>query len=115
MSGQHTNEYPDFIRNLPEADLPLPQAKGFLLGAPQAQAVFFEMPAGTQVPLHSHGDQWGTLISGRLSFTIGGQSHDFTSGDSYFVPSGVEHGGKAEEDCLVLEVFADADRWKPKA
>jgi hypothetical protein len=27
----------------------------------------------------------------------------------------VEHGGKAEEDCLVLEVFADADRWKPKA
>lgn len=110
----NTPPYPKFIKDLPQADLPIPGASGFILGAPQAQALFFEMPAGTEVPMHTHGDQWGIVVEGEFEFTIGDETHLFTTGDSYFVPSGAPHGGKMLKDSRIIEVFSDANRWKPR-
>ncbi len=110
----HTPPYPQFIKDLPQPDLPIAGATGYILGAPQAQALFFEMPAGAEVPLHSHGDQWGIVVEGEFRFTIGEDTFTFTAGDSYFVPAGVPHGGKMLKDSRIIEVFADADRWKPR-
>ena len=106
--------YPDFIKALPQADLPLEGVYGYILGAPQAQAVFFEMPAGLEVPPHAHGDQWGVVLAGELEFTVEGQTSHYKSGDSYFVPAGALHGGKALSHARILEVFADPNRWKPR-
>ncbi|KMY66704.1 hypothetical protein AAU61_16510 [Desulfocarbo indianensis] len=107
--------YPEFIKALPQADLPMAGVNGYILGAPQAQAVFFEIPAGSVVPEHAHGDQWGVVLAGEMEFTVAGQTRHCQTGDSYFVPAGAMHGAKTLSDCRILEVFADADRWKPRA
>lgn len=109
-----SSPFAEFIRNLPEADLPLPGAKGFLLGGPQAQAVFFELEAGAKIPIHTHGDQWGVVVRGEIDFTIDGVKQTRVSGDYYFVPGGAPHGGEVKQDSFIVEVFSDADRWKPK-
>ncbi len=106
--------YPDFIKALPQADLPMAGVNGYILGAPQAQAVFFEIPAGTAIPDHSHGDQWGVVLAGEVDLTIEGQTRRCTVGDSYFVPAGKVHSARVLTDARILEVFADADRWKPR-
>lgn len=111
----NTPPYPEFIKSLPQADLPMPGASGCILGAPEAQALFFSLPAGTEIPLHSHGDQWGIVVEGEMRFTIGQQTQIFTAGDSYYIPAGVEHGGVMLTDARIIEVFDDPERWKPRA
>ncbi len=107
--------FADFIQALPQADLPMAGVTGYLLAAPQAQAVFFQIPAGSQVPPHSHGAQWGVVVKGSFDFTIDGQTNSYKPGDSYFVPAGAVHSANFVEDCLIIEVFADAQRYKARA
>lgn len=107
--------YADFIRALPQADIPMPGVRGHLLAAPQAQAVFFEIPAGKTVPPHSHGAQWGVVVAGEFEFTVDGVPRVYKRGDSYFVPAGSVHSAVFNTDCLIIEVFADADRYKARA
>ena len=106
--------FPSFIEALPQAELPLPGVKGYILGAPQAQAVFFVIPAGTEIPLHTHGDQWGVVVEGEIDFQIGEQRRVYRRGDSYFIPAGTPHGGKVLREARIIEVFAEPDRWKPR-
>jgi quercetin dioxygenase-like cupin family protein len=114
MNPPDKKTYPDFIKNLPQADLPLPDAVGHLLSGSQAQVVFFELPAGMTFPPHSHNAQWGVVVSGKLELNIGGDNRLRQPGDSYFVPDQVEHSAKILEDSLVLEVFADPNRYQEK-
>ncbi len=107
--------YPDFIKALPRADIPMPGVTAHLLAAPQGQAVFFELPAGSSVPPHSHGAQWGIVVSGELELTIGGETKIYTAGDSYYVGEGVEHSATVLTDCRAIDVFADPNRYAPKA
>lgn len=108
-------DYAEFIKALPQADLPLAGVIGHLLAGAHGQVVFFELPAGTKVPPHSHGAQWGIVVKGQFEFVIDGQPHLFQRGDSYFVPAGAVHSADFIEDCLIIEVFADADRYKARA
>ena len=114
MSAQEKKSYPDFIKNLPQADLPLPGAVGHLLSGPRAQVVFFEMPAGMRIPPHSHDAQWGVVVAGKLELNVGGDNRVRQPGDSYFVPAQVEHSAVILEDALILEVFADPKRYQEK-
>lgn len=65
------------------------------------------LEAGAVVPEHAHPhEQMGLLISGRLEFTIGGQTRTLGPGDRWSIPGGVPHrvvavGGPA----LALDVF----------
>jgi quercetin dioxygenase-like cupin family protein len=106
--------YAQFIKNLPQADIPLDGVAGYILGGPTSQAVFFEIPAGTKIAPHSHGEQWGIVVSGELEFTMDGQTVKRNAGDSYLVPNGVEHSATMLTDCMVIEVFDVPDRWKPR-
>ena len=105
--------YPEFIKALPQADLPMQGVNGYILGGPTAQGVFFEIPAGSVVPEHSHGDQWGVVLAGEIEFTVEGEMRHCKTGDSYYVPAGAVHGAKTLTDARILEVFDDPNRWKP--
>ncbi len=106
--------YADFIRALPQANLPMPGITAFLLAAPQGQAVFFELPAGTSVPPHSHGAQWGIVVRGAIDLTIAGETRTCRAGDSYFIGEGVEHSATLKEPCWAIDIFADPKRYQPK-
>jgi quercetin dioxygenase-like cupin family protein len=105
--------FPQFIRDLPMVDSPLASLRGWMLQTQQALAMFYEIPAGVDVPEHAHGAQWGVVLQGSVEFTIGGETHTYERGDTYFVPDGVAHRAVISPGFVGIDVFADADRYRP--
>jgi quercetin dioxygenase-like cupin family protein len=67
----------------------------------------FRLQAGYPLPVHDHPqEQTGYLVSGRLRLTIGDETHDVASGDSWSIPGGVPHGAEVLEDAVAVEVFS---------
>lgn len=107
--------YPPIISTLPEADLPLAGVRGWLLQGEARQAVFFHLPPGTAVPEHAHGAQWGFVLQGEIELTIAGARRTYRKGDSYEVPAGALHAANCPAGALVLDLFADPDRYRAKS
>jgi quercetin dioxygenase-like cupin family protein len=69
---------------------------------------YVEIDAGGVVPEHSHPhEQAGYVLSGRVRFTIGGETRVLGAGDMFLIPPDVPHavsavGGPAR----VLDVFS---------
>lgn len=106
--------YPAMIASLPEADINQPGVTARLLQAEGKQIVFFDIEPIGQIPMHSHGAQWGIVVEGELNLTIGSETRLYTKGDSYFIPAGVPHGATVLSRVKVIDVFDQADRYKPK-
>jgi len=67
------------------------------------------MVEGWEGARHSHPhDQLVYVVLGRLRVSVGNQSFDVVSGDSFVVNGGVEHQASALEASLVLDVFTPA-------
>jgi quercetin dioxygenase-like cupin family protein len=63
---------------------------------------------GTGAP-HSHPHiQCSYVASGRFEMTIGGETRIIEPGDSYIVPSGMEHGALALEAGELIDAFTPA-------
>lgn len=107
--------YPEMITSWPEADIPFPGIRGWLSQAADHQIVFFDIKPVGVVPPHSHGAQWGVVLEGEMELTIGGDTHKYRSGDTYYIPDGVEHSAMFLSQVRVIDVFADRDRYKTKA
>ena len=65
-------ELPPFILGLPQADVPFDESmvKSHALSSKDGLLVFFEFMADFEVPAHSHGAQWGTVLEGELGLTV---------------------------------------------
>ena len=69
--------------------------------------VEFRLQKGAVLPMHEHPhEQTGYLVSGRLDLTIGGETRRQGPGDSWCIPGATEHGAKAIEDSVAVEVFS---------
>ena len=109
-----TAAFPEFITDLPEANIPFPGVKGWISQAPGHQIIFMDIePIGSVAP-HRHGEQWGIVVEGEMELTIGGVTHLYRAGDSYHIPADVEHSATFPTHVRVIDVFADADRYRPK-
>lgn len=106
--------FPEIIRSLPEADAPFQDIAVWLLRGPTASAIFVEARADSVVPEHSHGPQWGIVVSGELVLTIGGSTRTYHPGEEYFIPAGVRHGAELRAGVRVIDFFDDPDRYRPK-
>lgn len=114
MKEWNETPYPDMLRNLPEVDMPFKGIKAWLLQANTTQAVFFDIGPGCEVPPHCHCAQWGMVIEGEMTLTIGGETKTYKKGDWYYIPEGVEHGAVFRSRVFVLDVFDDPGRYKAK-
>lgn len=106
--------FPDLIRNLPEADVPVDGVRGWLMQGNGQQTVYFDILPGCEVPLHSHCAQWGIVVEGEMELTIGGETRRVGKGDWYYIPDGVEHGAKFDQRVNVIDVFDSNDRYHAK-
>ena len=106
--------YPEMIRGLPEVDVPVEGIRGWLLQAGSSQAVFFDIPAGLEVPPHSHCAQWGIVVEGEMSPTIGDQTRTYRAGDWYYIPEGTIHSATFSQRVHVIDYFDAPDRYLPK-
>ena len=69
--------------------------------------VEFRLQKGAVLPMHKHPhEQTGYLVSGRLDLTIGNDTRQQGPGDSWCIPGDTEHGAKALEDSVAVEVFS---------
>jgi mannose-6-phosphate isomerase-like protein (cupin superfamily) len=109
-----STEFPPFVRSLPEADLPFEGLRGWLAQSESSLLMFMESAVEVAVPEHSHGDQWGITIDGRIDLTIGGVLHTFTRGDSYFIPAGTPHRATIYPGFRAIDYFAERDRFRTK-
>jgi quercetin dioxygenase-like cupin family protein len=67
-----------------------------------------ELASGGVVAAHQHdNEQIGIVLSGSMSFTIGGETRSLRAGDTYNIPGGVVHHATAgPEGAVVVDVFA---------
>ncbi len=106
--------YCDTILDLPEADIPFPGVRAWISQAEDHQVCFFDIEPIGEVTPHSHGEQWGVVLEGRMKLTIGGVEKEYGPGDSYHIPAGVIHGATFLTKVRVIDYFADRERYKPK-
>jgi quercetin dioxygenase-like cupin family protein len=67
----------------------------------------FQLSKGSQLPRHSHPyEQTGYLIAGKMRFYIGKDVYVVEPGDSWCVPSNMEHQADILEDSVAIEVFS---------
>ncbi len=108
------SEFPSFVRSLPEADLPFEGLRGWLLQSDSGQVLFNESDSEVSVPDHSHGEQWGIVIEGKIEMTIGGQTMTYRRGDTYFIPAGAIHRARIYPGFRAVDYFADRSRYRPR-
>lgn len=114
MNAWDGTPYPEMIRELPEIDIPIEGIRGWLLQSDSKQAVFFDLKPIGEIPPHSHCAQWGIVLEGRMSLTIGDETKIYTKGDWYYIPEGVVHSATFLTRVQVIDVFDDGERYKPK-
>jgi quercetin dioxygenase-like cupin family protein len=106
--------FPEPIRNLPLADIPLEGLKAYLSQADSHQILFMEFSEDAQVPEHSHAAQWTAVVAGKIDLTIDGVERTYSKGDSVFIPKGAKHSGKIYAGYADVCFFDQKDRYKAK-
>jgi len=107
--------FPTFIRSLSEADLPFEGLRGWLLQSDSGQILFNESGIEVSVPEHTHGNQWGVVIDGKIELTMGDQTRTYSRGDTYFIPAGTVHRARIYPGFRAVDYFADRDRYRPRS
>ncbi|HLF08281.1 MAG TPA: cupin domain-containing protein [Dehalococcoidia bacterium] len=103
--------FPALVRNLPEADLPFDGLRGWLFQGELGQILFNESRTALAVPEHSHGDQWGVVLDGKIDLTIGADRQTYRRGDTYFIPDGTPHQARIYPGYRAIDYFADRNRY----
>lgn len=107
-------DFPDFVKNLPEIDLPFDGVRGWLIQGEKQQTVFVEFLVDVEVPEHAHGDQWEFPVAGRAELHREGGTEVYEAGDNFFVPAGQPHAATVYAGYRAMMVFDDPDRYRVK-
>jgi quercetin dioxygenase-like cupin family protein len=108
------DRFPDFVSALPEIEIPLPGARGWLIQGKEHQVVFIEFDQDVEIPEHSHAEQWEFTVAGKVVLHREGVSREYRSGDNFFIPAGVPHAGAISAGYKAIIVFNSRDRYKVK-
>jgi len=106
--------FPDPIKNLPEANIPLEGIKAYLSQSDTHQIIFMEFAKDVELPEHSHAAQIGIVLEGRIDLMIGGNKEAYTKGDRYYIPEGILHSGKIYAGYADITFFDEPDRYSRK-
>lgn len=108
--------FPEFIKAFPGIDVPFSEdvVQTAAVQSDAGLVAFFSFLKDMELPVHSHGAQWGTVVEGEIEFNIGGETKVYRAGDSYSIPAGVEHGALIKSGTRVIDVFEEANRYAIK-
>ena len=65
--------FPEIIKALPEADIPVDGVSAYISRGDLHQILFMEFENDIEIPEHSHGAQWGIVVTGEIELTIDGK------------------------------------------
>jgi mannose-6-phosphate isomerase-like protein (cupin superfamily) len=106
--------FPEPIRNLPVANIPLKGIKAYLSQSENHQILFMQFSEDVDLPEHSHATQVGIVLEGKIDIFIGGKNHTFSKGDRYYIPEGTRYSGKAYSGYADITFFAEPTRYAVK-
>lgn len=106
--------FPEPIKNLPEADIPLDGLKAYLSQSDDHQILFIQFDEDAEIPEHSHESQWGVVLEGRIDLTVEGVQQTYTKGDRIFVPKGAKHSAKVHAGYADISFFNQKERYERK-
>lgn len=106
--------FPQPIRDLPQADIPLEGIKAYLSQSDSHQIIFMEFGNDVDLPEHSHAAQIGFVLEGRIELTIDGKKTAYIKGDRYYIPEGVLHSGKIYAGYADITFFNEPNRYSRK-
>ena len=65
------------------------------------------LTAGSKMPEHQHPQEQAVhILSGRMKLIVNGTPHELTTGDTFYLASGVPHGVETMEETRVLDTFS---------
>jgi quercetin dioxygenase-like cupin family protein len=106
--------FPQPIKNLPEADIPLDGVTAYLSQADTHQILFMEFEKDVSLPEHTHAAQVGIVLEGKIELVIDGKSRCLSRGDRYYIPRGVKHSAKIHAGYADIAFFDEPNRYSPK-
>lgn len=108
--------FPIQVDTLPSVDIPFPPevVTSRAIRSNDGLVVFFTFHQDVELPAHSHGDQCGMVLQGRIDLTLDGVERTFSSGESYDIPAGTVHGAKVHAGSTIIDIFAEPDRYPLK-
>ncbi len=83
--------FPEPIRNLPQADIPIKGLKAFLSQSDSHQILFMQFDKDVELPEHSHAAQVGIVLEGKIDLVIEGKGQTYFKGDRYHIAAGEKH------------------------
>lgn len=106
--------FPKPIANLPEADIPIEGIRAYLSQSGAHQILFMEFSKDVELPEHSHADQVGIVLEGKIDLTIDGKQQTCKKGDRYYIAEDVLHSAKIYAGYADITFFDEPDRYSPK-
>ena len=106
--------FPEPIRNLPKADIPLDGITAYLSQSDTHQILFMQFEKDADLPEHAHAAQMGIVLEGKIELVIDGEKQCFTKGDRYYIPEGVKHSGKIYAGYADITFFNEPNRYSKK-
>lgn len=106
--------FPEPIRNLPEADIPIEGIEAYLSQAAEHQVIFMQFDRDVDLHEHAHAAQVGFVLRGRIEMTIDGVARTYHEGDIYHIPENVRHSGRIHAGYADITFFASPDRYRAK-
>jgi len=106
--------FPEPIRNLPEADIPLKGVKAYLSQSGNHQIIFMEFAEDVELAEHSHAAQVGIVLEGKIDLVIGGEKRTYVKGDRYHIPAGVTHSAMIHASYADITFFNEPSRYRAK-
>jgi len=108
------DQFPEFISQLPEVDIPWEGVGGNLLQGEGIQVVFLHFQRQTVVPEHSHRAQWELVLAGEVALNLEGEQTSYRAGQSFYIPAGMVHGAVVQAGYRAIVFFDQADRYQTK-
>jgi quercetin dioxygenase-like cupin family protein len=106
--------FPEVIKTLPEASIPIKGAKAYISQSKNHQILFMEFEKDIELPEHSHESQFGVVLEGKIDLIINGIKNTYSKGDYYFIPKGIKHSGKIYAGYADISFFNEPSRYKTK-
>jgi quercetin dioxygenase-like cupin family protein len=106
--------FPEPISDLPEVDIPVEGAKGYLSQGENNQVIFMEFSKDVDIPEHSHESQWEVVVNGKVDLDAGDIKKTYRRGDTFFIPKGAKHSGRVYAGYVSVAFFNEKQRYKKK-
>jgi len=115
------NAFPDFMKNpanrIARSNHATPGVEGYVFdGSDGSQMAFWTCSEDAESAAHVHDfDEYMLVVEGRYTLFINGNRIPINSGEEYFIPRGIAHGGEVMAGTRTIHVFGGhrADREGP--